>query len=226
MSSRVRAQSAPAALLRTPPKTPKVPRATRGPFGTTFEGLDPDSRMYKIMVYGSDGEHRIFRRYTHFVDLREQLIASGLPGAAELPQLPPKSFFRKNFSEKFMFQRASCLRSLFQAVLDIDRFVSSDALVEFLAIKKAHRGSKPSKVMSWVVEDWAAETEVEEMDSSSDSVRLADAEDAVGLVQKASLCKKASPAAPVKKPSRRVPGRMQRARARMCLLVSAEEPRP
>lgn len=117
-----------------------IPRASRGPFSAVLVGMSSgnslDPAAYRINVYGLDGEHVVFRRYSHFADLRAKLIESGLQGTAELPPLPPKSFFRKKFLKKFMLQRAACLRRFFQVALQADRFLTTVALSDFLAVGK------------------------------------------------------------------------------------------
>lgn len=119
--------------------TLEMPRASRGPFSATLvgfsegKGLDPSA--YSIHVCGLDGEHMVHRRYSHFVTLRALLLAS-YPHFVTPPPLPPKSFFKKRVSAKFLLERATSLRHFFLEVLKIDRFVTATPLSEFLAIGK------------------------------------------------------------------------------------------
>lgn len=116
---------------------PAVPRASRGPFGVTLvEHSGDEASAYRIDIVGLDGRHSVFRRYSHFANLRAQMLTSGLAGGASLPALPPKSFFRKNFSAKFRFERAACLRHVFKAVMEVDPLVTTEGLSEFLALGK------------------------------------------------------------------------------------------
>lgn len=184
----------------------RTPKATRGPFGARFKGYDPDSLRYVIEVYGTDGEHTVVRRYNHFIELKAQLSASALPGAGELPLVPPKSFFKKHFSPKFKLERSASLRRLLRSFMAIDPFVSTDALADFLFVRKAaSRRPKQTpawKIMSSVLEDIDGETIVEDEEEEEDEEE-----------------RNVSAEAPFKKPTRRASGRLQRARGRMCQLA-------
>lgn len=218
-------------------KAPKVRRATRGPFTATLvcctgnNGIDPAA--YKFRVNGMDGEHTISKRYSHFATLRESLSASSFANGAELPTLPPKSFFRKNFSPEFMSQRAACLCGFLQAVLEIDRLAAANALGNFLGVGKSSSkqqglkavavpAPKDQKILSWVPEAMSWQER-----SDSNWISSARSENASNGNEQAGLSEKAGPEASVEKPSPSKPQvdkhslsepcRLPRARSRMCL---------
>lgn len=132
------------ALSETPP--------VKGPFAVRVVGIDQPAvaaTMYAIKVTGKDGEHTVHRRYSCFDTLREEMEEAG----RQLPEMPPKSFFRKNVSAQFMLERAMGLREVVRAATAADPHAKSPALREFLGLEASTSStmSRPDDLRKMIV---------------------------------------------------------------------------
>lgn len=94
-------------------------------------GIDEPSLgtvTYLLQVIGRDGEHVVRRRYSSFAVL-EDIMES-----ANLPPMPPRSFFRKNFSERFKLERSMALRAVVRAAVCADPYAVTPVLRWFLGL--------------------------------------------------------------------------------------------
>lgn len=92
---------------------------------TTFSCLiwgerDADStKYYRLMVSSQDKAWYVEKRYSEFLQLSEALSeGSGVP--VQLPELPPKSFFRRKLLPRFNRERHEGLARFLQAALRLD----------------------------------------------------------------------------------------------------------
>lgn len=105
----------------------------KGPFAVKVVGVEQPAltaTMYALRVMGKDGEHTVHRRYSCFYTLREEMEDAG----RQLPEMPPKSFFRKNVSAQFMLERAMGLREVVRAAAAADPHATTPALRDFLGL--------------------------------------------------------------------------------------------
>lgn len=110
-----------------------MPRPT-GPFSAELvhckNKLSDPFIVYGIRVTGLDGFFTVQRRYSRFAELRANLVQL----YPDLPEMPPKSVFRKTLSKTFMQDRQAQLGKLIAAVVDADKFVTTPALLDFLGL--------------------------------------------------------------------------------------------
>lgn len=88
--------------------------------------------VYTVKVIGEDGSHCVQRRYTDFANFRES-FGWTYPG---VPEMPPKSIFRKACSSRFNERRDLALRKLLEAAVEVDPFASHAALQQLLGVKR------------------------------------------------------------------------------------------
>jgi hypothetical protein len=110
-----------------------MPRPT-GPFSAELvhckNKLSDPFVTYGIRVTGLDGFFTVQRRYSRFAELRANLVQL----YPDLPEMPPKSVFRKTLSRTFMQDRQAQLGKLIAAVVDADKSVTTRALLDFLGL--------------------------------------------------------------------------------------------
>lgn len=116
----------------------------RGPFTVEIvQTTSLDSHMFYILkVQGTDGNHTVRRRYTCFAEMSKALD----PYGDVLPQMPPKSFFRKQFSSGFRDERARVLGGLLVAAMEADPFATHPPLRSFLGISKLEDEEEPQSL--------------------------------------------------------------------------------
>ena len=126
----------------TPPTMPICPRTfaklgadSIGKLDVTIENQHQQGgvTMYSIRVAGPTGSHVVERRYKDVEKLRHMMLAQ--TPQAQVVQMPPKSFFRKNFSRNFMEERKRLLGEVVVAcTAAADRYTDScpPILYEFL----------------------------------------------------------------------------------------------
>ena len=126
----------------TPPTMPICPRTfaklgadSIGKLDVTIENQHQQGgvTMYSIRVAGPTGSHVVERRYKDVEQLRHMMLAQ--TPQAQVVQMPPKSFFRKNFSRNFMEERKRLLGEVVVAcTAAADRYTDScpPILYEFL----------------------------------------------------------------------------------------------
>lgn len=114
---------------------------TTGPFCVKIAGYRPalhgDPATYAVNVAGKDGTHWVRRRYTDFKALRSSMGAQ----AADLPALPPRSFFRQRISAKFQTRRFEALGILAAAAMDCDPLAVNPGVRDFLGLDAPTRYS-------------------------------------------------------------------------------------
>eukprot|EP00927_Polykrikos_kofoidii_P069101 TRINITY_DN64493_c0_g1_i1.p1 TRINITY_DN64493_c0_g1~~TRINITY_DN64493_c0_g1_i1.p1 ORF type:complete len:271 (-),score=23.53 TRINITY_DN64493_c0_g1_i1:186-911(-) len=83
--------------------------------------------MFSLHVRGSSA-HYVYKRFSDFEELDDR-IRCKFP---DLPEIPPKSFFRKRFSPRFMYGRMLRLGKYISAAVLADPLLSTPALYDFL----------------------------------------------------------------------------------------------
>lgn len=110
--------------------------ASEGPFRAEILGSEQQGHVttYKIQVSGADGAHCVTRRFRHFEALvRATEISPPSSGTMRL-DLPPKSFWRKNFRPSFRAIRQQLLSELLATAMSADPFMTWQPLRLFLGI--------------------------------------------------------------------------------------------
>lgn len=93
--------------------------------------MDRKAVRYSIRVTRGGRQHMVERTYTSFAAMRQAVVEAL---AVQLPEMPPKSTFRKIYSESFMDERMRALKELLAAVMEVDRSASLPVVHTFLGL--------------------------------------------------------------------------------------------
>lgn len=94
--------------------------------------------VFSFRVKGSDGQHVMHRRYNDFVELSHGLETTMVAG---LPDLPPKSFFRRLCLPSFQTDREEGLGNLLRAAVEFEPEVTTVELRKFLGLSTGSQTS-------------------------------------------------------------------------------------
>lgn len=108
-------------------------RDMSGPFEIQWMGsaVMDGVTVFSFRVKGSDAQHVMHRRYSDFVELSNGLqnaLATGLP------DVPPKSFFRRQMLSSFRTHREAALGDLLRAAVVFDPEATTVELRKFLGL--------------------------------------------------------------------------------------------
>eukprot|EP00927_Polykrikos_kofoidii_P080477 TRINITY_DN77347_c0_g1_i1.p1 TRINITY_DN77347_c0_g1~~TRINITY_DN77347_c0_g1_i1.p1 ORF type:complete len:368 (+),score=55.89 TRINITY_DN77347_c0_g1_i1:62-1165(+) len=107
-----------------------------GEFSACVDGVKKVTMMKTVFVIKVEGEtpHVVLRQYSEFKAL-DLALRHDFPEYS-LPELPPKSFFRKNFSCAFKKTREKALGNYIAAAVAADATLSQPALRNFLGLPR------------------------------------------------------------------------------------------
>lgn len=103
-----------------------------GPFTVTLGDVDcsTGAARFRVELHSTDGTHVVWRRYSEFARLSADLLRHD-----DLPEMPPRSFFRKRMLPGFMDRRHRGLAALLTAAVAADpHCVQQPVLRAFLAL--------------------------------------------------------------------------------------------